>query len=209
MVIRLTPEQAAKHILPDPVKRKVPTKFVDPNAPTEQLFDASRMFDGDELDHTTQLLHQRFISESGNNYLAIENALRDATVQLQHLTQDINHRMWGAHDWSIKRAPTKAQKALIPQILAEREQLHPNLERKARQAHITHTFAAELSGALQRAREASVADMQARADEEHDAELRRAFLRHETVEREVRYQAWCDRLDRAVTSSKPASKIVS
>lgn len=193
MVIRLTPEQAAKHILPDRKPRTIVNvpKHGDPVKNwTEQLFDASRMFDGEELDHTTKLLHHRFISESGNNYLAIENALRDATMQLQHLTLDINRSMWGCHDWAIKRAPTKAQQATIPQMLAERAQRFPNLERKARHAHVLRTFAAALSEALEVAKCSAVADAQTRGDRAHDDKLRAEFEAYEVTAKERRFQDW-------------------
>lgn len=185
--MQITPREALSMGLVD--KRKPVPKHGE-IVHTDQLFDASRIFDHEDIARDVALQHHRFITESGNNYLAIERALTDANQQLQHLTYDCNIAAWGYHDWKVVNAPNKAQLANVPQMMEDAYQFHPNWERKAQRAHVLRTFAAQLSEGLRVAQHKAVQCMNGIADDDHEKELRVAFEAHESVEREMRYQTW-------------------
>lgn len=157
---------------------------------TEQLFDASRIFDYEDISNAVMLSQHKLITAAGTNYLQLQSMLDEVNRELHDHIVHCNRIAWSAHDWKITRAPTRSEQARVPSMLEEAGSLSINWANKARKAHEARLFVEALSEAVEAARTASFKGAEQRAERDREQELRAEFDAQEKSEREARYQEW-------------------
>ena len=186
MVVRLSPRQAAQFILPDPPKKVAPKRA----EPTEegQTFDASRIFDYEDIANSTMLWMHKQIKD--RDYLSLNTLLNTTNRELHDHVANCNRIAWGSHTWSITCGPTKAEQAKLQTMFDGVGGLAINWQNKARKAHEARVFANLIAEALEVAREKALGDQDEAYDRTTEAELREQFEAEERDAKEARFQEW-------------------